>query len=374
MSDERPAIEEAAIDDFLSNYFPKEYTHDMSSINASEEEEIDDLVDHVEDIFPNAKGYLGLALDFLMIIEELSKKDSRLRDFEKDIDLDNVFDRYKQAETAATLTLEYGGERAGIRTVHERITDLFREDLKRSNFPSAAPHYTGEWERYDKWLANTVRLSRAGRYEAAQRLFDIGLDGLEAKTHATREPPYPEPFLQVINDYRRKDDDEEAGSAYQAIAYGYVKADWSHLSITASKLRTGSSRQHRYGDVDGFYGPDLMISVEAKDKPITEANVHNELGTIMELAEETTVLAIAMCRSVGDEARLMLNESGVEIITDDDIRGDIRTWDYHKQNRAIQGMVHFLANIEENPSAVKRLLEFVKDIDPNNSAMAHLPD
>jgi hypothetical protein len=35
-------------------------------------------------------------------------------------------------------------------------------------------------------------------------------------------------------------------------------------------------------------------------------------------------------------------------------------------------MVHFLANIEENPAAVGRLLTFVEDVDPENTALAHL--
>jgi len=37
------------------------------------------------------------------------------------------------------------------------------------------------------------------------------------------------------------------------------------------------------------------------------------------------------------------------VLDDDDFEGRLATWDYHKQNRAVQGMVHFFANIEENP-------------------------
>jgi hypothetical protein len=35
-------------------------------------------------------------------------------------------------------------------------------------------------------------------------------------------------------------------------------------------------------------------------------------------------------------------------------------------------MVHFLGNIEENPDATQRLLQFVGEIDPGNSSLAHL--
>ena len=369
---ERTPTEEDTIGKFLDRYFPVDYTPDESTLSAEERDMIDTLTEAVSDEFSGAKGYLGLAIDFLMIAEEIAKKDPWLRDFDGNVEREDIFRRYDRAATAATLTLEYQGVKAGIRPVHERITDLFREDLQRTNFPSAAPHYTGEWERYEEWLVVSFALSRTGRYEAAQRLFDIGLDGLEAQTHATREPPYPQPFTEVVREYPRTHPDEEAGSAYQAIAYGYVKTEWPHLSITASKLRTGSSRQHRYGDVDGFYGPDLMISVEAKDKIIDETNVTSELGTMMELATETTAIAIALCHEVENSAQTTLTESGVEVITDADILQQLRTWDYHKQNRALQGMVHFLANIEENPSAVRRLLQFVETVDPENTALAQL--
>jgi hypothetical protein len=35
-------------------------------------------------------------------------------------------------------------------------------------------------------------------------------------------------------------------------------------------------------------------------------------------------------------------------------------------------MLHFLANIEENPDAVQRLLRFISTIDPDNRVLDHL--
>jgi hypothetical protein len=163
---------------------------------------------------------------------------------------------------------------------------------------------------------------------------------LEAKSFLTREPPFPDVFKQVWTDYERADREEEAGSAYQALAYGYVEAEWPHLSLRASKLRMGSSRQNRYGDIDGYHGPDLMISVEVKDKTIDGSNVQAELGIMTKLAENTTAIAIALCRAITDPAERTLEEAVVECLTDDDIQSELRTWDYHKQNRALQGAIH----------------------------------
>lgn len=306
-----------------------------------------------------------------MIAERLAQRDDWVRGFDPDIERVDILDRYGNT-AKTTLTPEYDGERYGIRPVHNNVIDLFREDLARTNFPSSPGHHTGEWERYDDMLESAFRLSRVGRYEAAQRLFDLGLAELESKDYERREPPFSQPFLRVLQSYERSAPFEQGGSAYQAICYGFVKANWPHLSLRASKARTGSSRQHRYGDIDGFYGPDLMISVEVKDLDIDRSNLERELGTMMQVAENTTAIAIAICRSVQADARAALEAAGVRILDDDDLTERLATWDYHKQNRALQGMVHFLANIEENPDATQRLLQFVGEIDPGNSSLAHL--
>jgi len=373
---ERVKQEKEAIEEFLTSYFPPSIDSDAGlfedSLSTNEQKEIDALVEEVDENFDGFKGILGLALDFLMVAEGISQHDGRVADFEPDLEFSDIFERYEQASTAATLTLRVDSERFGIRSVHEEVTDLFREDLRRTNFPSAAPHYTGEWRRFEEMLVISFRLSRRGRYEAGQRLFNLGLRRLEAKSFLTRDPPFPDVFKRVWADYERADPDEEAGSAYQALAYGYVEAEWPHLSLRASKLRTGSSRQNRYGDIDGYYGPDLMISVEVKDKTIDKSNVQAELGIMMELAENTTAIAIALCKAITDPAENTLEESGVECLTDDDIQSELTTWDYHKQNRALQGAIHYLTNVEENPKATQRLLQYVSKVDPDNRALDHL--
>ena len=223
-------------------------------------------------------------------------------------------------------------------------------------------------------LDHAVRRSRRGGYVAPRRLFEYGLVHLRSKSYASRDPPFPTPFGTVLTEYSRSHPEEEGGSAYQALCYGFVRAQWPHLSLRASKVRTGSSRQHRYGDVDGYLGPDLMISVEVKDLHVDQGNVRSELGTTSQVAERTTAIAIAICRSVSDDAREMLEAAGVRVLDDDDLETRVRTWDYHKQNRAVQAMLHFFSNVEENPAGTQRLLRFLDGVDPHNRALVHLED
>jgi len=311
-SDDRADHEHEVIEAFLSKHFPEPYLNDQANLVGSsgsenefseaERSEIDALVSEAETQFTSSKGTLGLAIDFVVLAEELAQHDDWIEGYDPDITVDNILDRY-DSMAKSSLTLKRGNVREGIRTYHNSLIELFREDLNRTNFPSSPGHHTGEWERYDDMLERAFRLSRDGRFVAAQRLFDLGLDRLESSEYERRDPPFEEPFLRVLRSYERSAPNEQGGSAYQALCYGYVKTEWSHLSLRASKVRTGSSRQQRYGDIDGYHGPDLMVSVEVKDRSIDSGNVHAELGTMMKVAQNTTAIAVAICTDVTPDAR-----------------------------------------------------------------------
>jgi hypothetical protein len=372
--------EKSAIQSFLDTYFPAEFdglgskTFEPGGTDISPEEEaqIEELVSGVEGVFSGNKGALGVAIDFLVVAEKLSQIDGGLSEFEPDLAYDDIFERYPRDESKATLTFDFEGRRPGIRPIHNEVITLFREELNRTNFPSSPGHHTGNWHQYEYLLVPAFRLSRTGRFEALRRLFDLGLERLEGGTSNARDPPFPSPFLSIIRDYPRSASFEEGGTAYQAIAYGFVKVEWPQLSLEASKVRTGSSRQNRYGDVDGFLGPDLMVSVEVKDRHIDETNLKSELGTMMQLASDSTGVVVAMVDKIDPSSTTKLEDSGVTVISQSDLEGEVAQWDYHKQNRAVQGMLHFLENVEENPRATQRALEFLSDVDPRNRALAHL--
>ena len=382
-SDIRTDREEKAIRSFLRSHFPaefvegqltlSEYEEGNNTISYKESKQITALINEAGEQFESSKGTLGLAIDFVVLTEKLAQNDESFRGFTPDAGVEDVLDRYKN-KAKSTLTLQRGEFSEGIRSYHNDLIDLFREDLNRTNFPSSPGHHTGEWERYDNMLELALSLSNEGRYVAAQRLFDLGLNRLESKEFEHRVPPFTKPFLRVLKGYERRGPDEQGGSAYQALCYGYVKSEWPHLSLRASKVRTGSARQQRHGDIDGYHGPDLMISVEVKDRDIDSSNVKSELGTMLKVAEDTTAIAIAICKNIDDDARQTLEDGGVRVLDDGDLARQLQFWDFHKQNRALHGMLHFLANIEENSVAVQRLLRFISENDPDNRVLDHLAD
>lgn len=361
------------IEEFLFQHFDRDYDHDPETISDDEVAEIEQMVATVSGSLLDNVGELGMALDFLIVAEELSQVNRWQPGYTPDINRDDILNRY-DTKDANTFTILYGGEQYGIRSVQNEVRDLFIYELRRTNFPSSPGHHTGNWPDYDDLLEHAFRLSKPGRFEAALRLFEIGMEKLEEKRYEDRDPPFGTPLSDIVRDYRRSDPDENGGLAFQAMAYGYAKVEWSHLSFRASKVRTGSSRQNRYGDIDGFLGPDLMISLEVKDLDITGDNVRSQLGQMLDLVESSTTVPIAICRIVSSDARDVLEAEGVRVLDDDDLLSELEQWDYHKENRAVQGMLHYLANIEENPDAVQRLLRFLKEVDENNRALVHLID
>lgn len=369
---DRSQAESDIIEEFLSEHFRPEYSHDPSGLDDEELDEIEWIVDRAPELYDRGVAYYGLLLDFPLLAEAISHDDGSLNTYEADLSSDDLLNRYDRKD-AKTLTILHAGTDHGIRSIHEDLIDLFR-DLGRTNFPSSAPHTTADWDDYRDELAASFRLSCAGRYELADRLIDFGLSKLTRRTFDARDEPLPRPFTEILRQYSRQDENEEAGSAYQAMVYGFVKAEWPHLSLRTSKLRTGSSRQNRTGDVDGYIGPDLMVSVEAKDKVVDDGVVRRELTDLRQLAEDTGAIALVVCESITDSARSTLNDDGVVVLTDAEMEDHLTMWDYHKQNDAVQGMIHYFKNVEENPDATRRVLTFVREIDPDNSAVATLDE
>jgi hypothetical protein len=369
---DREPEDEDAISDFLDEHFRPEYEHEPSEITDEEHEEIEEVLDLAPEIYETGKAYYGLLITFTILAEQLSQHDGSLNRFEPEFDLQDLLNRYKRKD-ANTFTVYYKGKEFGIRDIHEdHVEPLFDSGLGRTNFPSSAPYTTGHWDTFDEELARTFRLSRAGRYKVINRLIDFGLERLTRRDFDARAEPLPQPFTEILQNYPRKDSNEEAGSAYQAMAYGFVKAEWQHLSLRTSNLRTGSSRQNRLGDIDGYIGPDLMVSLEAKDKPVTDSVVERELNGLRELAQNTGAIAIVMCSSIKGSARSTLVDEGVLVLADSDIENQLKLWDYHKQDNAVQGMIHYFKNVEENPDATTRILGFVNEVDPGNSAVDSL--
>ena len=370
---ERTPSEDRAARAFLAEYFAEREPGEDPSAggpSAAEEETVRALVAYVDERFDRMKYILGLALDFVFLAQRVSGGN----DFDPDLTRENLFERYERVERSRgrklnTLTLRDGaGGEVGIRQTEERVLEFFH-GVRRTDYPSAYVYNTGQWHKYPGLLALAFRLSEAGRLAAAAALVDYGLARMRPNA-AFSGDARPRLFPAVVAEYPRAAvEGENAGALFQGIAYGYFKADRPHLSLVVDKVRTGSSRQRRLGDIDGYRGLDVEFSAEVKDLHLTNGNRERELGSFVELVRRDGILGIAFAHEIDADVREELAEAGVRALSQEDLLREVARWDWYKQDAALLGLLHYLAHVEQNPGAAQRLLAFLGQRDPEHDAV-----
>jgi ethanolamine utilization microcompartment shell protein EutS len=364
--------------DFLRPYFPNQAPDADVAVSAHEEAVIDEILAYVDERFGRMKYVLGLALDFTLLAQRLTLIDPQARHFRPELTAEALFVRYprvtERGRTAAnTLTVTFEGREEGIRRIEEQVRRLFYQ-LARPGYPSSYVYATGQWTKYQDLLALCFSLSEPARLLTARRLLDYGLNNLPANTFIGRTQARVRLFEGIVTRYSRRPQRrirENAGLAFQAMAYGFITADRGHLEIIASGVRTGSARQLRIGDIDGYHGLDLELSVEVKAIRIDVSNVGRELSQFANNIRRFGILGLALVVDVDEATRHTWAEDGVIVITEAEMLKTVGTWDWPKQDAAVHGMLHYLAHIEQNVHAVQRLLAFIAEADPSHDSLAY---
>lgn len=368
----------ATVQIFLAHYFPGENLDAGPALEATEGGLCQDCVSYVQERFGRAKYILGLAIDFTIMAQQLSFEDKGAVGPRPDFTMQDFEEQYKRVlvrggTPANTLTVTYGEQSVGIRSIEEGVANLFHS-LDRSSYPSAYVYNTGQWHKHTALLLKCFRLSERARLELCKRLIEFGLEAMPLNRFITRATPRPRTFPRIAELYVRSARGENGGLVFQALAYGFVVASHPHLSVVADKVRTGSSRQRRFGDIDCYYGLDLELSIEVKDLHINMSVLPHQLGQFMRKAVGQGVRGIAFVNSIEAEARNALAASRILAISHIEVCATIGHWDWVQQDRATQAMLHYLAHIEQNPKAVYRLLEFIQRVDPAHDSLAHRAD
>jgi len=370
---ERSDSEVEAIKELLSPHFGSEFAPE--ELSDGEQQITEQVLEYVASRFTKMKYILGLALDFTIVAQRLSNVDDYAKSFRQQLTVKELFERYevvteRAGRQANTLTLKFGQAQEGIRSIEEAVAQFFHK-LNRSKYPSAYVYNTGQWQKFPDLLLLCFRLSESGRFQLCNKLIDFGLQRLQKNRFVTRDSVRHRLFTEIVRHYSRSAPDENAGLIFQAIAYGYFKADRPHLSFVVDKVRTGSSRQRRFGDIDGYHGLDLEMSVEVKDLHISLSNLEQQLGSFLKQVQGNQILGVAFVLSIDDEASSVLTNSEVKPFTQSNLIQAVDIWDWQKQNTAVHGVLHYLAHIEQNPKAVDRILEFINERNPEHDSLAY---
>ena len=314
--------------------------------------------------FRSRKFTAGLLLAFIDFLVELSVPDLGLLSFE------DFLVRFKrQTMTAAgkranTLIVDRGGgQTLSIRPFYNRAELYLRAEQKRFDYPSCAPHATQAWSDYIPWLDALVSFRAQDLSALRERICQFVLKELESHefdpSSVKIEPPLFRLLLERFDLTAHKG--ERTGAAFQGVVFGFLRADDPFLQMEIEKVRTGSKRLHRVGDIDGWEGARLAMSVEVKQYVLAPDHIASLEGFANETGRRAA-LGIVAALGFDDGVRERLNQLGVRSLDVCDMQRTVALWHPLKQRAAVSSLVYYVLHVEKSSALAKRIEAFLDDV------------
>lgn len=313
--------------------------------------------------FPKRKFSAGLLVAFIDFLTELGvpgKKFKSLDDF--------LVAHARQQTTAAghhanTLIVDRGGDAGtlSLRPFYNKAEQFFRAEKKRFDYPSCAPHATQAWADYRHWLDALVTFTPKQLEKLRTRVTDYVLEALKSQefdpSSVKTEPPLFRVVLESFSVVSQKG--EPTGAAYQGIVFGFLRADNPHLQVEIDKVRTGSKRLQRVGDIDCWEGARLAISAEVKQYILKAASVPDLEGFANETGKRGA-LGLVIALGFEEGAKKEIEAIGVKALDRDDLLRIVELWDPLKQRTAAQSLIYYAQHVEKNSSLTERVMSFLE--------------
>lgn len=321
----------------------------------------DELYREFERDFADRKFSAGLLIAFIDFLTRLGVPALGARGF------DEVLAHYPRQTTTAqgkrANTLIVGlpsGRTLSLRPFYNAAERFFRAEHKRFDYPSCAPHATQAWDSYRPWLNALSTLDEAGLADLRQKVAEHVLASLPSQafdpSSVTIEPPLFRLLLEGFDLVSQCG--EPTGAAFQGAVFGFLRADNPHLQIEIDKVRTGSKRLQRVGDVDGWEGARLAISAEVKQYVLKADDVPDLSGFANEVGRRGTLgLVVALGFEPG--VREMIEGLGLKPLDIDDLISIVGLWDPLKQRTATNSLIYYARHVEKNTSLAGRIEAFL---------------
>jgi len=310
--------------------------------------------------FPARKFSAGLLVAFIDLYAELGLPGLGLTGF------DQVLGRFpRQTTTAAgkranTLIVAAGERTLSLRPFYNAAERFFRAEHKRFDYPSCAPHATQAWADYIPWLDALAGFDSAELAGLRDRICAYVLATLKSQefdpASVRIEPPLFRLILEGFDMTAQKG--EPTGAAFQGIVFGFLRADNPHLQIEIDKVRTGSKRLQRVGDIDGWEGGRLAISAEVKQYALALGHVP-DLGDFANQTGRRGALGVVFALAFEEGARPALAGLGLKTVDPADMIRIVELWDPLKQRTAAMSLAYYVQHVEKNSSLTARLDDFL---------------
>ena len=298
-------------------------------------------------------GLLPAFCDFLIDLGAAGKGYADLNAFLADYPL--------ITEGVSTLTVKVGTGQKTIRGSYDRIHNYYIFEQKRLSYPRSQPYATGKWADYRRWLDSLVGFSQEQLEDVRDRSKQFVLHTLKAvvfdPSTVKVEPPL---FKQLLEDFDFDDraKGEPTGAAFQAMVFGYIRADAPHLQVEARKVRTGSARVQGVGDIDAWEGDRLIISAEVKHYVLPARDLSG-LEHFSNSVRQRAALGLVVAVDFEDDVREEIAKIGLHAVSVADLVQIVRLWDPVKQRAAINAFQWVVVQKEQNTGLIDRVNDFL---------------
>lgn len=321
----------------------------------------DELFNDFEAGFPGRKFSAGLLVAFIDLMTDLEVPGKGLADYNAFI---AAFPRKtvtSAGKRANTLIVEKpDGKTISLRGFYNAAERYYRAEQKRFDYPSAAPHATQAWQDYLGWLDALVTFDATQLATLKGRVNQFVLDTLKSQEFDPSaieiEPPLFKLLLDSFEMTARKG--EPTGASFQGLVFGFLRADNPHLQIEIEKVRTGSKRLQRIGDVDGWEGGRLAISAEVKQFTLKAGDVP-DLESFANATGRRGALGVIAALGFEPTVREALEAIGLIPLDTDDLLRIVELWDPIKQRTAVSSFVYYAQHVEKNSSLTDRIAVFL---------------
>jgi hypothetical protein len=305
-----------------------------------------------------AAGLLVALIDFMESLGTPAMKLSGLEDFYASFPPQKTTAQGLGANTL--IVTKPGGGTDSIRPYYNRIEGFFRNEQKRYDFPSAAPHATQAWKDYEAWIGLLATFDQKTLTELRGKVVAYVLDKLPSQeidpSEIVKDPPVFAIFLNDF-DFRATGKGEATGSGFQGAVFAYIRADSPHLQVEVDKTRTGSKRVHRVGDVDAWDGSRLVKTCEVKHFKVMAKDAADYTAFAGEAAKRRAD-AYLVAEDFEEGARERIESLGIRTMTLIDLKHHVSVWDPLKQQIALQAFEYFITHREQNSSLALRFKNF----------------
>jgi len=132
-----------------------------------------------------------------------------------------------------------GGNQKTIRPAYERYHHHYITEKHRLDYPRSQPYATGKWGDYRRWLDALVVMSKEDLEWITEATVEFVLAELRDQSFDPStvrvEPPIFKWLLDDF-DFGARAKGEPTGAAFQAMVFGYIRADAPHPQVEASGL------------------------------------------------------------------------------------------------------------------------------------------